>query len=235
MDPSKFSKPAIAGIALLVAFSLLMLNQLPRADASASAQAESTPVMMKTSDRLVRPPTVYPPTQADQGAQVYFLVCMTCHGDKGQGLTEEWRNSLGAPDNNCWQSRCHAPNHPPDGFVLPKVVPPVVSPSILPNYQTAKGLHDFIALKMPWQAPGTLTKDEYWQLTAFVMRLNGADPGKRILDEPSAAAISFGKAGPPPADVGTSGNASSRYYFLVAGAITAALIVLLVMVRRRKE
>lgn len=29
-------------------------------------------------------------TQADVGAEVYRLVCRACHGNKGQGLTEDW-------------------------------------------------------------------------------------------------------------------------------------------------
>ena len=46
------------------------------------------------SSRLAQPPTVVPPAQADNGAQVYWGMCMACHGDQGQGLTDEWRNSF---------------------------------------------------------------------------------------------------------------------------------------------
>ena len=43
-----------------------------------------------TLDRLAPPPTVASPTQADVGAQVYWLNCQPCHGDRSQGLTDEW-------------------------------------------------------------------------------------------------------------------------------------------------
>ena len=54
------------------------------------------------------PPTA---TQADVGAEIYRLVCQDCHGNRGQGLTDEWRAEWDPEDQNCWQSKCHAPNH----------------------------------------------------------------------------------------------------------------------------
>ncbi|MCZ7667923.1 MAG: hypothetical protein M5U34_12380 [Chloroflexi bacterium] len=35
-------------------------------------------------DRLAPPPTVENPTQLDEGAYLYWLYCIPCHGDKGQ-------------------------------------------------------------------------------------------------------------------------------------------------------
>jgi cytochrome c5 len=141
------------------------------------------------TDRLAPPPTVYPPTQADQGAQVFYQVCMACHGDHGQGLTDEWRGVLDTSDQNCWQSRCHASNHPADGFVFPKVVPAVVGPQMSIRFTTGRGLYQFLKTEMPWQAPGSRSEAEYWQLTAFLLRLNGVDVGKEPLTPESAANI----------------------------------------------
>jgi mono/diheme cytochrome c family protein len=129
------------------------------------------------------------PTQADLGAQVYYQICMVCHGDRGQGLTDEWRGVLDPEDQNCWQSGCHHTKHPPGGFIFPKVVPPVVGPDVLSHYPTALHLHDFIKARMPWQARGTRSEDEYWQLTAFLLRANGVDPGLDPLDAQRAAGI----------------------------------------------
>jgi hypothetical protein len=149
------------------------------------------PGQISTPDRLAPPPTVFPPGQADLGAQVYYQVCMVCHGDRGQGLTDEWRNVLPPPDNNCWQSRCHAANHPVGGFVFPHQVPAVTGAGFLASFKNAAALHDFIQSKMPWQAPGSLKPDEYWDLTAFLMRLNGANLGAAVLDPKSAAQVDF--------------------------------------------
>ena len=60
-------------------------------------------------------------TQADYGAEVYRLVCKACHGDKGQGLTPDWIAQWAPEDQNCWQLKCHAENHPPERFVLPAI------------------------------------------------------------------------------------------------------------------
>ena len=142
-----------------------------------------------TSPRLAPPPLPDNPTQADLGAQVYYQVCMVCHGDRGQGLTDEWRGVLDPEDQNCWQSGCHHTRHPEGGFIFPKVVPPVIGPGLLSHYPTALQLHDFVKARMPWQARGTRSDEEYWQLTAFLLRENGIDPGQDTLDRPRAAAI----------------------------------------------
>jgi len=181
----------------LMAFGLVFgaLNLVP---AQAQTPTLPPPAMPTVQDRLAAPPTVYPPTQADQGAQVYWFVCMVCHGDRGQGLTDEWRMVGGAQDQNCWQSKCHAPNHPPDGFVFQKYVPPVIAPGLLTRFTTALDLHDFIQTNMPWQAPGSLSAEEYWQLTAFLLRANGYDPGQQVLDPQRAAQIPLRPYPPSP-------------------------------------
>ncbi len=171
-------------------------SQAPSPQTSTPLPSTNTPVpAMPTSKApmsfpglLTPPPTVYPPTQADQGAQTFFLVCMVCHGDQGQGL-DLWRQELSPPDNNCWQSKCHAPNHLKDGFVFPHEVPAVKGPGLLAMFQTADNLHTFIKGSMPYQKPGSLTDEQYWQLTAFLLRLNGVDPGTQPLDAARAKTI----------------------------------------------
>jgi len=69
----------------------LLFSRLSLVPAQAQTPTLPPPAMPTVQDRLAAPPTVYPPTQADQGAQVYWFVCMVCHGDRGQGLTDEWR------------------------------------------------------------------------------------------------------------------------------------------------
>jgi hypothetical protein len=135
------------------------------------------------------PPTVYPPTQVSQGSYVYYMVCMACHGDKGQGLTDEWRGALDEPDQNCWQSKCHHSNYPPGGFVFPKFVPAVAGPIMIARFQTGQDLYEYIKENMPYQAPGSLDDAEYWQLTAFLLQLNGIDPGREPLDAGRAAQV----------------------------------------------
>lgn len=111
-------------------------------------------------------------TQADVGAEVYRLVCSACHGDKGQGLTKDWIATWDPSSQNCWQSHCHHANHPPEGFLLPAYVPPVIGDEALVRFETAQDLKQYIHETMPWHAPGSLTEEEYLQLTAFLLREN---------------------------------------------------------------
>jgi cytochrome c5 len=170
-------------------FSLLLLFVYLAMPGVALAQTPEPPVepMAGIMDRLAPPPTVYPPTQADEGAQVYYQVCMACHGDRGQGLTDEWRGALDPADQNCWQSRCHASNHPSDGFVFPKYVPAVVGPLMQARFATGLDLYQYLKTRMPWQWPGTRSDEEYWQLTAHLLRWNGVDPGREPLTPERAA------------------------------------------------
>jgi quinol-cytochrome oxidoreductase complex cytochrome b subunit/mono/diheme cytochrome c family protein len=131
--------------------------------------ASPTPLMAN----LEKPPLPENPTLADHGAQVYWWYCMACHGGKGQGLTDEWRESAFGEDMNCWTSRCHASNHPPEGFEFPRQVPSVIGANTLRRFTTADDLQKYIRTTMPWWSPGLLTDEESWQLTAFLLRENG--------------------------------------------------------------
>ena len=178
---------ACTGILVVVFLPLVFLWEPPPpgVGASASPQMGGTP----ETDRLAKPTLPANPTQAAKGAEVYWLACMACHGDRGQGLTQEWRAAWGPEDQNCWQSKCHAANYPPGGFKLPQYIPPVVGPNALARFQTALDLYEYIKENMPWHAPGTLSEEEYWQLTAYLVRANGKDPGLEPLTPSRAAAI----------------------------------------------
>ena len=128
-------------------------------------------------------------SQADIGAEIWRLVCQDCHGNRGQGLTTEWRAQWNPAHRNCWQSKCHAANHPPEGFVLPRHVPPVVGPNALDELNTVLELHDYICKSMPWHNPGSLADRQCWQLTAFLARQNGIHPSNSPLDRASAAQL----------------------------------------------
>jgi cytochrome c5 len=201
----------------------------------AFSQAAPTPEpeMPPLLNRLAPPPTVYPPTQADQGAQVYYLVCMACHGDRGQGLTDEWRGALGPGDMNCWQAHCHASNHPVEGFKLPKYIPPVISPTALSGFGNALILHDYIEASMPWQAPGRLTDEEYWQLTAYLIRENGIEIGIQPLNPQNAGLFDLRdqpSTGPEPTIIVARSQPSSDDGMAVFAGTAILIIVLAISI-----
>jgi mono/diheme cytochrome c family protein len=146
---------------------------------------------MQSKRSILLPPLPASATQADRGAAVYMLVCSACHGDKGQGLTDAWRATWAPEDQNCWQTKCHAPSHPPDGFEIPRYVPPAVGPAVRARFQTALGLHDYVQSTMPWHEPGSIVDDQYWDITAFMLRMMGLDQGNVPLDRQRAAQISL--------------------------------------------
>ncbi len=128
-------------------------------------------------------------TQADRGAEIYRLVCSSCHGDRGQGLTLEWRMTWNPKDQNCWQSKCHALNHPSDGFDLPHYIPAIIGPNTLGRFTTALDLYNYNHAAMPWYAPGSMIEAESWQVTAFLVRENGVDPIQTPLTPTKAARL----------------------------------------------
>ena len=127
---------------------LLVSNLLPSATPAiqptivSTATPAGTPfpdlILTLTYNRLDKPQVSTPPTQADRGAVYYWLVCIPCHGDKGQGLTEEWREVFGPEEKNCWQAECHGKRHPDEGFELPRTAPPVLGPTALGRYNNAE-------------------------------------------------------------------------------------------------
>lgn len=118
-------------------------------------------------------------TQLDYGAEVYRLVCQDCHGNHGQGLTGEWRATWAPQDQNCWQSKCHGQNHPPDGFFMP-IAPAIAGAGTLSQFGTAAQLQSFIQIEMPWYNPGSLTSKDSWAAAAWILHMNQIDPGKDL-------------------------------------------------------
>ncbi|MFQ5859355.1 MAG: hypothetical protein ACE5LU_27455 [Anaerolineae bacterium] len=213
-------------IACLV-ISLAVLAGGPGKAIPALAQRE--PPAKPTPDRLAPPAMPANPTQADHGAQVYYLICMACHGDRGQGLTDEWRAAWAPGDQNCWQSKCHAANHPPEGFELPRYAPPVIGPGTLARFQTAADLNRFICERMPWQSPGTLDETSCWQLTGFLLRSNGISPRQTLLGPDRATQLRLRVAPDQPSP---HLPVDFELHLGRAGFIAGALLLLIVFQRR---
>jgi hypothetical protein len=157
---------------------------------------------------------------------------MVCHGDRGQGLTDEWRGVLDPADQNCWQSNCHSPHHPPGGFVFPRYVPAVTGPGVLDHFGNAQNLFDFLKKAMPYQAPGSLSDKIYWQLTAYLLRSGGYNPDNVVLSEDNAATIRLDQSQPP---LNTNPNLSqpSVWYYVTAGILIAGWVILMIIKIRR--
>lgn len=142
-------------------------------------------------DDLMAPILPENPTQADLGEQDYYQICLACHGNWGQGLTDEWRETGFTDDADCWQSKCHAPNHPPQGFEIPREMPPVLGRGSLPGISNAKELYQVIIDTMPWWDPGQLSEEQALNLTAYLLNARGELPEGVVLTTSNLSAFSM--------------------------------------------
>ena len=131
--------------------------------------ASSTP----TYDPFVETPLPPNPTEFELGQNLYWHWCMPCHGDKGQGLTDEFRNAWEPDHQNCWARGCHTGRQEDEGFPIPTIVPGLVNDNHLTQFSSLQSLSDFLQTTHPPQSPGVLKSEEYHAIALFVFTLNG--------------------------------------------------------------
>jgi mono/diheme cytochrome c family protein len=134
------------------------------------------------------------PTQADQGAYTFWMHCMVCHGDQGQGLAK-FRSSYPKQDQNCSNSRCHGGPRPGAGFSFPDA-PAIIGPGTLSDFKTAAQLYAFVSTRMPYQASGVLSKNDYWDVVAYLLRQNHIVPDGAQVSAANANSIELHSQSP---------------------------------------
>ena len=87
---------------------------------------------------------------AAHGKEIFAENCAACHGDKGQG---------GIKDRLVGGQGTLTSDHP--------------IRTVGSFWPYATTLFDYIHRAMPYQAPGSLSVDDYYALTAYVLSLNG--------------------------------------------------------------
>lgn len=195
-----------------------------------------------TIDRLAAPPTAAVPNQADEGAQLYWLHCQPCHGDQGQGLTDEWRMQYPPEEQYCWESGCHGERPYEQSVALPTSVPAIVGPAVdrimgtegtqvLQKFETLDGVYRYTSVAMPLFFPGDLTQEEYLAILAHVARENGIWDGTPLTTEnlanyrlrPAATAAPVAATAGPTATPGSSGGSTLG---MVELSVIGGLIIL---------
>ena len=214
------------GIALLIAglfFDTGIAN-------SVEVQVDVTP----TVDRLAEPTLPAVPSQADHGAQVYWLSCMPCHGDRGQGLTDEFRAAYPPEEEYCWESGCHGANPYESGFTLPKKIPAVIGDTTLAKFTDAAQLNAYIRATMPFWNPGSLTEEDAWRVTAFILRQNDLWDASTELSASNAAGVKIPRAAfltpiitPQPAET-PAGNGAAPWLIL-AGVVVLVVLLMFIL------
>ena len=147
-----------------------------RAAVLTTAQVNQTPTPFSN-------PTATPSSQGGHGHDIFYVYCTPCHGDVGQGLTDEFRLREYPPeDTNCWNSGCHGARPYENGFTLPKTIPALIGANTLKRFSDGQAMYDYIHKSMPFNAPGSLTTEQYLQLTAFLLEQNDLLPAGSRLD-----------------------------------------------------
>lgn len=189
-------------IAIALGVGVIFGSQGLTTCATASGEGTQTPVPTQIAPREVTPtapnqamtnpatwtnPPPPGPTQADQGAYTYWMHCMVCHGDRGQGLAV-FRYSYPKNDQNCSSPKCHGGPLPPAGFGFPDA-PAIMGDGTLAQFQTAEQLYAFVSTRMPYQSPGILSGEEYWNLVAYLLKEHNALPSGTTVNAADAGAI----------------------------------------------
>jgi mono/diheme cytochrome c family protein len=191
-----------------------------------------------TLDRLAKPTLPSQPSQADQGAQTYWLYCLPCHGDKGQGLTDEFRTTYPPEEQYCWERGCHGEQPYQYGFKIPKTIPAVIGDQALSKFTDGVQLNSYIRAAMPFWKPGSLTEEQTWQVTAFLLRENGIWNGVGDLNETKAGAVKILRGAPTPISIPQQDKVQNRFernYWIYSFGILLFLFVLGLIVGRSRK
>jgi mono/diheme cytochrome c family protein len=190
-------------------------------------------VSTSTPDRLAKPTLPASPSQADKGAQVYWLSCLPCHGDRGQGLTDEFKQTYPPEDRNCWKSGCHGKRPYQNGFTLPMTIPAVIGAGTLQKFPNAAVLRSFIYAAMPYWRPASLTEEESWQVTAFLLRQNNLWTAQDELTASNAKLILISTPLAP--SIPQPSTSASWILSLIPFIVGLIVLALLLILRRLKR
>ena len=107
----------------------------------------------------------------EQGMAVYQQNCATCHGVNGEGKAPAYPQLIGGPKTFDFAS----------DFKTPRTIG---------NYWPyATTLYDYIRRAMPLTAPGSLTPDQTYAVTAWLLYKEGLLPAGTSLDAKGLVAI----------------------------------------------
>ena len=195
----------------VIVFANLVSPGSVQGDSSATPTPAASTGEMSDPLAWTKPPPPGP-TQADHGAYTFWMRCMVCHGDQGQGLAK-FRANYPKDDQNCTNHRCHAGPNSLAGFTFPDA-PAIMGPDTLTGFVTADDLFKYISTRMPRQDPGVLSTEEYWNLTAYLIKQHGALPEGIDLNVGNARSVPVN----PRSEQSQSG-------WLVAGASVVVLVI----------
>ena len=108
-----------------------------------------------------------------QGAMVYGAKCASCHGVRGEGIAPAYPKLVG--------------RDPRDGFPFGR--DPALVKTIGNYWPYATTLFDYVRRAMPFLQPGSLSNDEVYAVTAWLLAQNEVIKADATLDAESLKAV----------------------------------------------
>jgi cytochrome c len=136
----------------------------------------ATPAEVAALDIDVGPDGVeLPPGRGtvSQGAMLFGAKCASCHGVRGQGMAPAFPKLVG--------------RDPREGFPFGR--DPKLDKTIGNYWPYATTLFDYVRRAMPFLRPGTLTNDEVYALTAYLLAQNDIIKADATLDAEALKAV----------------------------------------------
>ncbi|HEY5060488.1 MAG TPA: cytochrome c [Gemmatimonadaceae bacterium] len=169
-------------VAALSAAALLALDAVACTDRTASAPRYAlgrapTAAEIAARDVDVGPDGAGLPAghgSVAEGAAVYARLCASCHGANGEGKPPAYPTLVGRDPQA-------------EGFAFGK--DPRLVRTIGNYWPYATTVFDYVRRAMPQTAPGSLTDDEVYAITAYLLAANQVIPTSATLDSASLAAV----------------------------------------------
>jgi S-disulfanyl-L-cysteine oxidoreductase SoxD len=111
---------------------------------------------------------------ARAGAEIYRTQCAACHGAEGQGLEPLYPALIGRD---------------PRGERFDFASDPTIPRTIGNYWSHATTLYDYIRRAMPLYTPGSLSADETYAVTAYLLAANKVIPDSAVLDAAALRAV----------------------------------------------
>jgi hypothetical protein len=119
-------------------------------------------------------------SQRTQWVVTSLVVVVLVFAATAVSLAQEDQVSRGQTVYNEYCAKCHVAGTAPQ-----------LNATNLGRYSTAQGLYNYISAAMPLDAPGSLTGDQYWDVTAHLLNSTGLLPADTELNADSAASIAL--------------------------------------------
>ena len=110
----------------------------------------------------------------EQGQTIYAQQCASCHGANGEGIPPLYPRLVGR-------------NPVAEGFPFGK--DPRLAKTIGNYWPYATTVFDYVRRAMPLQAPGSLTNDQVYAVTAYLLAANNLIPATATLDSATLSAV----------------------------------------------